>query len=217
MKLAFKRARSQSQIETRKHEIILAASQIYDELGYEGLSFTSIAQRTDFTRSSIYNYFKTKEEILILILINDLDEWRISFGKEFKLNTIYSIKDVGNIWTNCLMQQERLIELNSILFTIIAKNVSSDYLIQFEEASDNNRKQMSKILAALFPKASQEKLINFIFSAFALALGQFPMAKVDDMTKKEHSETEVCVDFKDNYLSSIYQLLYGLEHSISVD
>ena len=70
--MTFQRARSQEQIEERKHEIILAASHVYKELGYEGLSFTNIAAHTNFTRPSIYNYFETKEEILILILINDL-------------------------------------------------------------------------------------------------------------------------------------------------
>lgn len=212
--MSFQRARSYDQIEVRKHEIILAASHVYKELGYEGLNFNSIAKHTNITRSSIYNYFETKEEILLLILVNDLNEWSISFGAQFSFNKVYSIKDISTIWTECLMKQERLIELHSILFTIIAKNVSQKYLECFEQASNDSRKSMAIILVDLFPKATQESLVNFTFSALSLALGQFPLAKVNDMFSSKITENSSCIDFKSNYIVAINQLLYGLEHDV---
>ncbi|WP_137626483.1 TetR family transcriptional regulator [Lactiplantibacillus pingfangensis] len=215
--MAFQRARSKEQVEARKHAIILSAAKVYQELGYEGLSFASIASHTDFTRPTIYNYFETKEEILILILINDLAEWCKDFNNQFILNHIYSIKDVGTIWTKCLMQHERMIELHSILFTIIAKNVSSEYLTKFEQASKNARQQMAATLAELFPNASEPALISFTFSALSLALGEFPVAKVSDLNQKNFSFEEIGIDFKNSYQDAIYLLLYGLEHNISTD
>ncbi len=47
----------------RKEEIISAAESLYQKKGFKDITIQDIARETSFTRTSIYNYFETKEEI----------------------------------------------------------------------------------------------------------------------------------------------------------
>ena len=52
----------------RREEIIDACEGLYRELPFKDITIGMIAGRTTFTRASIYNYFKTKEEIFLALL-----------------------------------------------------------------------------------------------------------------------------------------------------
>jgi len=57
------RARSDEQIEQRINEIVDATARLYEENRFEDITFAMIAKEANFTRSNLYRYFQTKEEI----------------------------------------------------------------------------------------------------------------------------------------------------------
>lgn len=217
--MKFQRARSEEQIQDRIQEIVKAASMIYDAEGYEGLNFTEISEYTKFTRPNIYKYFKTKEEILLLILNQDLKSWIFTLSNSFQINKLYSIQEIGGIWTETLMEHERLIELHAILYTTIEKNVSVDALAEFEKESIANNSAIFDLVTQLFPKAGVDNITNFIYAAFTLAFGLYPMSKLSDLqieAIKLSGSIYAPPEFKKTYLASLYQLMYCLEHSIEI-
>ena len=52
----------------RKEEIIDACAALYETVGFKDITIREIGERTSFTRTSIYNYFQTKEEIFLALL-----------------------------------------------------------------------------------------------------------------------------------------------------
>ncbi|AIQ52929.1 TetR/AcrR family transcriptional regulator [Paenibacillus sp. FSL R7-0331] len=217
--MKFQRARSEEQKQDRIQEILNASSIIYDTAGYEGLNFTAISEYTKFTRPNLYKYFKTKEEIILLILNQDLKSWIAKLSKSFVINKLYSIQEIGEIWTETLMEYERLIELHAILYTTIEKNVTVEALAEFEKASIENNEMISSLVRQLFPKADMENIANFIYAAFTLAFGLYPMCKLSDLqieAIKLSGSIYTPPDFKKTYLASLYQLMYCLEHSIQI-
>lgn len=54
--------------DTKKNKIILACLRIVDERGVKGLTVARIAQEVGFTESALYRHFKSKREIIELIL-----------------------------------------------------------------------------------------------------------------------------------------------------
>jgi len=217
--MSFQRARSKVQIEDRIQEIVNAASIIYDSVGYEGLNFSTISEYTKFTRPNIYKYFKTKEEIILLILTQDLKSWISTLRKSFKLNKLYSIYEIGEIWTDTLIKHDRLMELHAILFTTIEKNVSVEALSEFEKESIVNHSSIIDLVNQLFPNASSNSIMNFIYSSFTLAFGLYPMTKLSELQLeaiKLSGSNYTAPDFKKVYMASLYQLMYCLEHSIEI-
>ena len=49
----------------RKEEIVSACAALYETMGFKDITLREIGEKTSFTRTSIYNYFQTKEEIFL--------------------------------------------------------------------------------------------------------------------------------------------------------
>ena len=59
----------------RKSEIINCAAQLFKEKGYSAVTMRDIAQAMDIKAASLYNHIKSKQEILVLIIIKIAEEF----------------------------------------------------------------------------------------------------------------------------------------------
>lgn len=59
----------------RKEEIIDACAALYETMSFRDITIRDIGAKTSFTRTSIYNYFQTKEEIFLALLKREHEAW----------------------------------------------------------------------------------------------------------------------------------------------
>ena len=59
----------------RREEIINACEKLYRTMRFKEITIKEIGRETSFTRTSIYNYFETKEEIFLALLKREYDCW----------------------------------------------------------------------------------------------------------------------------------------------
>ena len=59
----------------RRQEIIDACEQLYEVMPFKDITLGEIGAKTSFTRTSIYNYFRTKEEIFLALLEREFRTW----------------------------------------------------------------------------------------------------------------------------------------------
>ena len=57
-----KPSRKQREADLRKHEILEAAEKLFLANGYEDTTMNQIANEAEFSKGTLYNYFKSKEE-----------------------------------------------------------------------------------------------------------------------------------------------------------
>lgn len=62
-------------ITDRKTEIITVAAKLFKEKGYSAVTMRDIAQAMDIKAASLYNHIKSKQEILVLIIIEIAEEF----------------------------------------------------------------------------------------------------------------------------------------------
>ncbi|XZF77068.1 TetR/AcrR family transcriptional regulator [Bacillus sp. AL-1R] len=96
-----------------KDKIIAAALALFSKNGYEGTSLTEIAKAVGIQKPSIYNHFKSKEEIFLTIYENIL--W-------------LHVKKVDE-----LMGEIRGLSAKEQLYQIL--NLTFEYYIEYEEQS----------------------------------------------------------------------------------
>ncbi len=60
--------------EERRHQILEAALHVFAEDSYHGSSIAAVAKRAKVSKGLIYNYFKSKEEILLTLITDLFDE-----------------------------------------------------------------------------------------------------------------------------------------------
>ena len=53
---------------SRREEILDACAALYETKSFRDITIQEIGQKTSFSRTSIYNYFQTKEEIFLGLL-----------------------------------------------------------------------------------------------------------------------------------------------------
>ncbi len=66
---------SQERTNARREEIINACEALYQTMSFKEITIKEIGKITSFTRTSIYNYFQTKEEIFLALLKREYNSW----------------------------------------------------------------------------------------------------------------------------------------------
>ena len=84
----------------RKSEIIAIAAQLFKEKGYSAVTMRDIAQAMNIKAASLYNHIKSKQEILVLIIIEIAEEFT---------NTMETIV---NSEENTIQKLEKVIQLH---------------------------------------------------------------------------------------------------------
>ena len=84
----------------RKTEIISISAQLFKEKGYSAVTMRDIAQAMNIKAASLYNHIKSKQEILILIIIEIAEEFT---------NKMNQIVDSGE---TSIQKLEKIIELH---------------------------------------------------------------------------------------------------------
>ena len=66
---------SQDLTRARREEILNACAALYQTKSFKEITLKEIGAHTSFTRTSIYNYFHTKEEIFLALLQREYQAW----------------------------------------------------------------------------------------------------------------------------------------------
>jgi TetR/AcrR family transcriptional regulator, cholesterol catabolism regulator len=83
-------------ITDRKTEIINCAAKLFKEKGYSAITMRDIAQALDIKAASLYNHIKSKQEILVLIVIEIAEEF-ISVMNEIVASDVSTIQKIEKV------------------------------------------------------------------------------------------------------------------------
>lgn len=154
-------------ITDRKLEIITIAAQLFKEKGYSAVTMRDIAQAMNIKAASLYNHIKSKQEILVLIIIEIAEEFT------------HVMNDIVASKTTVVNKIERVIQLH---ITITLRNadalaclnndwmhLTDDELKYFvkmrEEYEENFRKIISEgVLEGEIKNINQEVVVFSILS-----------------------------------------------------
>ena len=154
-------------ITDRKLEIITIAAQLFKEKGYSAVTMRDIAQAMNIKAASLYNHIKSKQEILVLIIIEIAEEFT------------HVMNDIVTSKTTVVNKIERVIQLH---ITITLRNadalaclnndwmhLTDDELKCFvkmrEEYEENFRKIISEgVLGGEIKNINQEVVVFSILS-----------------------------------------------------
>lgn len=83
-------------ITDRKTEIINVAAKLFKEKGYSAVTMRDIANAMDIKAASLYNHIKSKQEILVLIIIEIAEEFT-SVINQIVASDVSSIKKIEQV------------------------------------------------------------------------------------------------------------------------
>jgi len=84
---SFQRARKPEEIEARRETLLAAAAELFDAEGPMGAGLNAIAARAGFTKSNVYRYFESREQVLLELFLSEMDRMVPVFCARFEAAT----------------------------------------------------------------------------------------------------------------------------------
>ncbi|MBE7059691.1 MAG: TetR/AcrR family transcriptional regulator [Ruminococcaceae bacterium] len=188
----------------RKEEIINACELLYKTMSFKEITMKDIASATSFTRTSIYNYFETKEEIFLALLKREYELWVASLNKLICEHSELSLDEVASLLARSLAERKQLLKLLSMNHYDMEQNSREEKLVEMKTAYGNSMKTVNLYLQKFCRGMSEKDRENFIYIFFPFMFGAYPYAVVTDKQKEAMKQAQV----EYSYLS-VYEILYN--------
>ena len=167
----------------RKNEIIDACRELYKTKSFREITIKDIGAITTFTRTSIYNYFETKEEIFLAMHCQEYERWCEELHKIMNENDCMSADEFANALAKSLEKRELLLKLMSMNHYDMEENSRPQMLLEFKRAYGQSIEMVSACLKKFFPKLTKAKIQQFIYIFFPFMFGIYPYTEVTDKQK----------------------------------
>lgn len=157
----------------RKEEIIDACAQLYAALPFKDITLGAIGAKTSFTRTSIYNYFRTKEEIFLALLQREYAAWCKDLDSLAECSPL-SAEDFASRFSDILAGRGCMLKLMSMNLYDIEDGSRLENLVEFKRVYHRSLNAVCRCLEAHFPASTDEARRNFVYAFFPFLFGVYP-------------------------------------------
>lgn len=175
---------------SRKNEIINACAKLYETMSFKEITLKEIGKETSFTRTSIYNYFQTKEEIFLALFQREYEAW-IEDLEALRENETMSVEAFAEALAHTLEKRERLLKLLSMNHYDMEAASRMENLTDFKTAYGKSQHAVSRCLEKFFPEMTGEDIQEFLYSFFPFLFGVYPYTVVTEKQKQAMDEAKV--------------------------
>ena len=168
----------------RKDEIINACAFLYRTMGFKDITIRDIGAETSFTRTSIYNYFQTKEEIFLALLQREHEAWISDLEKITREHETMTIGDFSDAIAGSLEKRGCMLKLMSMNLYDMEGNSRMDNLVAFKEVYARALRSVSGCLEKFFPQMTVNDIQEFLYTFFPFLFGVYPYTTATDKQKE---------------------------------
>lgn len=164
----------------RQEEIIAAAARLYEEKNFKDITISQIGEATSFTRTSIYHYFQTKEEIFLALFAKEYDLWwddLISLAQRQRKE-----QDFAAALAATLARRPRLLKLLSMNLYDMEEHSRIEKLVELKKAYGRSVQALEQCLRRHRPDLPEKERRGFLTVFFPFMYGLYPYTV---LTKKQ--------------------------------
>lgn len=188
----------------RKEEIITACAELYKTMSFKDITIKEIGNATTFTRTSIYNYFQTKEESFLALLQREYELWIRRLKQILAEHERMTGAEFADALAHSLEKRENLLKIMSMNHYDMEDNSRIERLIEFKVVYGQSLAEVRNCLDKFFPEMMVQDKQDFIFSFFPFMFGIYPYTVVTEKQRKAMTQAKV------NYVyMSIYEITYA--------
>ncbi len=190
-------------VDVRREEIINACEELYKKENFKDITLKQIGEKTTFSRTSIYNYFQTKEEIFLALFQREYEKWIEDLNKIYEENERLMIEELANKLAHTIEKRPTLLKLLAMNLYDMEDNSKMEALVEFKQAYGNSIKAVKRCLDKFVTNMNEEEKTNFILSFFPFMYGIYPYAVVT--AKQKEAMEKADMPFKK---LTIYEIAY---------
>ena len=189
---------------SRREEIVDACASLYETMCFKDITMKEIGKVTSFTRTAIYNYFHTKEEIFLALLQREYELWAADLEAMADAHEALTADELARELARSLEVRVRLLKLMSMNHFDMEANSRLERLVEFKTAYGASLRAVLRCLEKFCPAMTERDRQDLIYSFFPFVYGIYPYTMV---TEKQRAAMEAAgIDYA--YLS-IYDMAYA--------
>lgn len=157
----------------RKDEIVAACDKLYATASFGEITIKDIGRETSFTRTSIYNYFATKEEIFLALFAREYTRWGDAL-EEIGSRDAMTEREFAEAIAHSLEERQTMLKLLSMnLYDMECMSRASE-LAAFKFSYKRALELVKSALVKFFPYMGESEATDFVYSFFPFMFGIYP-------------------------------------------
>ena len=165
---------SQEIMNSRKEELVDACEKLYQTKTFNEITLKEIGDTAEFTRTAIYSYFQTKEEIFLALLQREYGKWIKELEEIEQTNVKLSASKLARRFALSLQNRVQLLKLLSMNLYAIEENSRDENLLEFKKVYKAAIDAVDRCFKMLKPKATQTESYAFSYHFFPFMYGVYP-------------------------------------------
>lgn len=173
---SFHRARQPEQITLRREQLLTAAAELFDAQGPSGAGLNAIAARAGFTKSNVYRYFESREQVLLELFRDEFVKLANAMESAIDAQPSGDVPALAEAISLTFLAHPRCCALISILSSTLEQNVSEDTIATTKLHMNGQTMRIITALAARLPGTTQDDCAWAIGMIGTLLVGMWPNA-----------------------------------------
>jgi len=188
----------------RREEIIAACEELYKTMSFKDITIKEIGNVTSFTRTSIYNYFQTKEEIFLALLKREYELWINSLKQAMAEHETMTKDEFADMLAHSLEERAQLLKIMSMNHYDMETGSRPEHLAEFKVVYGESLHTVMAGLNKYFPDMTVSEKQDFVYTFFPFMFGIYPYTFVTEKQRTAMEKASV------NYVfMSIYEITYN--------
>ena len=193
---------SEERVQARREEIIKACAGLYERMGFKDVTIKEIGEATSFTRTAIYNYFQTKEEIFLALLQEEYENWVRDLEAAADARERMSADEVARTLAETLEKRGLLLKLMTMNHYDMEENSRMERLAAFKGAYGASLRAVERLAEKCGLDAAARR--GFLYAFFPFVYGIYPYAVVSERQRTAMAQAGVEFSYQ-----SIGELVYS--------
>ena len=189
--------------EARRNEIMESCRKLYDTMNFKDITLKDIGNVTSFTRTSIYNYFQSKEEIFLALFEREYRDWTEDLTEILESPDVMDKDELAKRIAETLTKRELMLRLLSANLYDLEENTRMERLVDFKYAYKASVEMMDRILEKQYPEMSRGERRILLITLYEFLHGAYPYAHA---TEKQKEAMDTAGVVYEEY--TLYELLY---------
>ncbi|CAI2698932.1 TetR/AcrR family transcriptional regulator [Lactobacillus kunkeei] len=173
----------------RKQALIAeTALKMFEENDFYDISINAIAQRSNVAKGTVFNYFKTKENIFMHLLLVGYQEFFLQTINQLiqaKLTTIPELKSFLLSNTRDLIENHlTLIKLNALRGPVLEGKASREETIEGRKKLYEVHEQLAELINSLCPSVDVKTANKIFIIQSSIASGLINLSNLDSFNQE---------------------------------
>ena len=201
-------------VSARREEILAACRKLYETMSFKEITLKEIGQQTSFTRTSIYNYFETKEEIFLALFQQEYELFAKELDELCGREEALSLDALAAELAQALENRPLMLKLLSMNLYDMEANSRMERLVEFKTAYGASKDALNRCLIKFVPGLREEGRQTFLYALLPFVYGLYPYTVVTDKQRRAMAQAGIDYVYRSTYemaYSFIRTILEGLQ------